>query len=187
MGSAERIKHVARLVSTRGCNIIVLSAMAGTTNTLVDICNYLYKKNQAGARETVNAILAEHPTISVILDIHRDAIQRDETTIVAPVAEIGGRQCAQVMVIAGCDDGTLNIPNWRQNLRFAAELLNQMEADWPTLTRPLFFAHRKYNQDMAPTALLIEVGSSGNTFEEAEYAAQLTGRSLCKVLKRMEE
>ena len=63
MGSAERIKHVARLVSTRGCNIIVLSAMAGTTNTLVDICNYLYKKNQAGARETVNAMQSRYEQV----------------------------------------------------------------------------------------------------------------------------
>ena len=63
VGSAGRIKHVARLVSTRGRNIIVLSAMAGTTNTLVDICNYLYKKNQAGARETVNAMQSRYEQV----------------------------------------------------------------------------------------------------------------------------
>ena len=44
VGSALRIKEVAKLVTSRGKNIIVLSAMSGTTNTLVEICDYLYKK-----------------------------------------------------------------------------------------------------------------------------------------------
>ena len=56
VGSAERIKHVADLVSSRGKNIIVLSAMAGTTNTLVEISDYLYKKNVDGAKETINGL-----------------------------------------------------------------------------------------------------------------------------------
>lgn len=54
VGSAERIKNVAELISKRGKNIIVLSAMAGTTNTLVEISDYLYKKNVDGAKETIN-------------------------------------------------------------------------------------------------------------------------------------
>lgn len=54
VGSAERIKEVAKLVTDRGKNIIVLSAMSGTTNTLVEISDYLYKKNIEGAKETIN-------------------------------------------------------------------------------------------------------------------------------------
>ena len=61
-----------------------------------------------------------------------------------------------------------------------------MEEDWPTLARPLFFAHRKYNQDMAPGALLVEVGSNANTFEEAAHAARLVAKSLAAVLLEME-
>ena len=45
VGSAERIKNVARLIIERGKNIVVLSAMSGTTNTLVEISDYLYKHN----------------------------------------------------------------------------------------------------------------------------------------------
>lgn len=54
VGSAERIKNVAKLVSGRGKNIIVLSAMAGTTNTLVEIAGYLYRHNLNGAMEIAN-------------------------------------------------------------------------------------------------------------------------------------
>ncbi len=56
VGSAQRIKEVADLVTARGKNIIVLSAMSGTTNTLVEITDYLYKKNVDGAKEIVNQL-----------------------------------------------------------------------------------------------------------------------------------
>ena len=53
VGSAQRIKNVAKLITERGKNIVVLSAMSGTTNTLVEISDYLYKKNIDGAKETI--------------------------------------------------------------------------------------------------------------------------------------
>jgi len=54
VGSADRIKEVASLVSNGERKIIVLSAMAGTTNNLVDIANYLYKKNLDAANELIS-------------------------------------------------------------------------------------------------------------------------------------
>lgn len=54
VGSAERIKRVADLIAPRGRNIIVLSAMSGTTNTLVEIADYLSRGNVDGAKETIN-------------------------------------------------------------------------------------------------------------------------------------
>ncbi len=60
VGSAERIKNVAQLVTSRGKNIIVLSAMAGTTNTLVEISDYLYKKNVDGAKEIINSLESKY-------------------------------------------------------------------------------------------------------------------------------
>lgn len=60
VGSAARIKDVVDLIMDRGRNIVVLSAMSGTTNTLVEISDYLYKKNVAGAKETINALQAKY-------------------------------------------------------------------------------------------------------------------------------
>lgn len=60
VGSAQRMKEVARLIIERGKNIIVLSAMSGTTNTLIEISDYLYKKNVDGAKETVNTLEAKY-------------------------------------------------------------------------------------------------------------------------------
>jgi aspartate kinase len=60
VGSAARIKEVAKLVTERGKNIVVLSAMSGTTNTLVEISDYLYKKNVDGAKEIVNQLESKY-------------------------------------------------------------------------------------------------------------------------------
>lgn len=71
VGSAERIRHVADLVSSRGKNIIVLSAMSGTTNSLVEIADYLYKKNTNGAKETINLLESKYlKTIAALYDKH---------------------------------------------------------------------------------------------------------------------
>ena len=53
VGSAQRMKDVAKLIIGRGKNIVVLSAMSGTTNALVDISNCLYQKNMEGAKEVI--------------------------------------------------------------------------------------------------------------------------------------
>lgn len=70
VGSAERIKNVAKLVTDKGCNVVVLSAMSGTTNTLVEISDYLYKGNAAGALETINALEVKYnSTIDSLFDV----------------------------------------------------------------------------------------------------------------------
>jgi aspartate kinase len=56
VGSAERMQEVADLVTVRGRKIVVLSAMSGTTNSLFEIANYLYKKNLDGANEVINRL-----------------------------------------------------------------------------------------------------------------------------------
>lgn len=60
VGSAQRMKHVAGLVSGKRGNFVVLSAMSGTTNTLVEIAEYLYRNNPSGAVETINALEAKY-------------------------------------------------------------------------------------------------------------------------------
>ncbi len=60
VGSAERIKNVAKIIVERGHNIVVLSAMSGTTNSLVEVADYLYKGNIRGAKETVFALEAKY-------------------------------------------------------------------------------------------------------------------------------
>ena len=78
VGSAERIKNVANLVIERGKNIVVLSAMSGTTNTLVEISDYLYKHNIDGAKETINIL--EKKYFNTIRDLFDSEADRDAAT-----------------------------------------------------------------------------------------------------------
>ncbi len=137
-----------------------------------------YNNSYDRSRVTVENILAEYPSIKVVLDIHRDAIERADGTRIAPVAEIDGKNAAQIMIISGCDDGTMNMPDYMKNFRFSSALQQQLETDYPGLARAVLFDYRKYNQDLTPGSILIEVGSHANSIDEAVYSGELVGKAL---------
>ena len=143
--------------------------------TLHDYPSYngSYEKSNA----TVRSYLEQYPSIKVVLDVHRDAIQREDGTRIKPVAKINGQTAAQVMIICGADNGG-NLPNFRQNLRFAARWEAKMEEMYPGLTRPVLFDYRYYNQDLTTGSLLIEMGGHANTLDEALYSGELVGKAL---------
>ena len=142
-----------------------------------------YTGSYANSRAVVQQYLAQYPSIKVVLDVHRDAIERENGTRCAPVCTIDGRQAAQVMIICGCDNGTsVQLPAWRQNLRFAAAWERSMEAKYPGLTRPVLFCYRFYNQDLTTGSLLIEIGGHGNNLNEALYAGYLAAQGLADAL-----
>ena len=123
--------------------------------------------------------LAQYPSIKVVLDVHRDAIETENGSRMAPVCTVNGRQTAQVMIICGCDNGTtVQLPDWRQNLRVAAAWERAMEGMYPGFTRPVLFSYRFYNQDLTTGSLLIEIGGHGNNLNEALYAGQLAAKGL---------
>lgn len=130
--------------------------------------------------DRVEELLAEYPSIRVVVDVHRDAIESDGVRY-APVATIDGKPCAQVMIICG----NLNVPQYRYNLRFASRLQSKMETLYPGLTRPLLFSERNYNQELTKNSFLIEMGSSSNSLEEAMYAGELVGVALAELIMEL--
>jgi len=137
--------------------------------------------------QTIAYYLEKYPSIRVLLDIHRDALERDNHVIVKPVAEINGQTAAQIMILVGCASPNLDIPHWRENLRFAAAFQDAMESSYPQLTRPVWLRHRRYNQHMHTGALLVEIGSNANTLEEAIYSATLAGQALADFIRENTE
>lgn len=144
--------------------------------------NPSYNGSYERSAVTVKKILKENPTIKVVLDIHRDAIQQENGDRIAPVAEINGKKAAQIMIISGCDDGTMNMPNYLKNFRLASLLQQQIEKDNKGLTRAVLFDYRKYNQDLTTGSLLIEVGAYSNSLDQAVYSAELIGDSIAQAL-----
>lgn len=131
---------------------------------------------------TTENALSRYPSVKVVLDIHRDAIEYQDGTRVSAVTEIEGRKAAQVMIISAADDGNYDIPDYLENLHFASELQQSMESRYSGLTRPVLFQYCQYNQQISTGALLIEVGSHGNSIEQAVYSGQLIGSALSELL-----
>ncbi len=150
----------------------------------------IYDKKYNGAydrsREQVQKYLKEYPSIQVVLDIHRDAIQYNDGTKVKPVTEIMGKKCAQMMIISGCQEagnGITDFPDWEYNLVFALHLQKTLEDMFASITRPVYFCPRRYIMNESHCNLLIEMGSDANTLSEGVYAGKCLGTALTSLLE----
>jgi len=135
------------------------------------------------SRATITKIIEDNPTIQISIDVHRDAIHNSDTRRTKPVTEINGKKAAQVMIIAGCQDGRVeHFEGWEKNLTFDLRFQQTAETMFPTLMRPVLFSGRKYNMDLLPCSALFEFGSDSNTLEEAEYSGHLIGQALARFI-----
>lgn len=133
--------------------------------------------------ETVQKNLKKYPSIRLVLDIHRDSIMSDDTTVVKPTATVNGRNAAQMMIICSVVS-TKKLPNshWEENLSLATKWQKLLMTEYPGLMRPLSTVASRYNQHLCAGYLLVEVGAEGNTLGEAVYSGQLLGKTVAKLL-----
>lgn len=122
-------------------------------------------------RKAIQSTMAENPSIQLLLDLHRDAAESGGRQLRTAVETAGG-DTAQVMFVLGCGNASLNNPNWQRSLSIALKLQSILEAQVPGITRPISLRPQRFNQDLASGALLIEIGTAGNTQEEALRAAR---------------
>lgn len=137
------------------------------------------------AREGVQKILAEYPSIDVVIDLHRDGVSEDTYLI----TEIGGKKTAQVMFLNGVsrlnkngDIEYLANPYKTENLAFSLQMYLTAQANYDSFVRKIFVKGYRYNLDLKPRSLLVEVGSQTNTVEEAKNAMEPLAAILYKVL-----
>lgn len=131
-----------------------------------------YNGSYAQARTAVERHLTENPSICLVLDIHRDAMTDSEGRQVAHTQQIPEGTAAKLMLVSGSDAGGLSYPSWQQNLSLAVKLQAVLERENPGICRPVSFRTGRYNQDLFPNMLLVEVGAAGNTRQEALLAAE---------------
>lgn len=130
-----------------------------------------YNGAYGNARESIQRILQENPSVCMVLDLHRDAAQDDAGNQVRHTVQTDRGEAAQLMLVMGSDSGVLTHEQWQKNLSLAVKLQAQLEGNCPGLCRPIQLRSSRYNQDLSTGALLIEVGSAGNTRQEALLAA----------------
>jgi len=127
----------------------------------------------------------QYPSICVVLDVHRDALAAADGTVYKTAAEINGEKTAQCMLVVGTDDSLGTPGGWQENLAFAVQIESRLNADWPTLARPIALRPTRFNQELSPCSMLVEVGSHGNTLQEALAAGRYFASSLASLLDCM--
>ena len=141
-----------------------------------------YTGSYARAEAAITQYLDSFPDIRVVLDIHRDALGSGDV-LYKTMAEEEGNVASQIMLLVGTDESGLEHAFWRGNLAFALYLQNAVNSAFPTLMRPVLLVSQRYNQQLTPGSLIVEVGSSGNTLREALAAIRLFGRAVAPALQ----
>lgn len=159
--------QVAEILEAAGINVI-------HDRTLHDYP--AYNGSYGRCRETAAARLRQYPSLLLVMDIHRDAADTPSGQM-RTVAHVEGMDSAQIMFVMGTDESAPN-PHWEYNLSLALKLQAQLETQSPGITRPLCLRPQRFNQDLAPGCMLIEVGSAGNSHREATLAARQLGLAI---------
>ena len=133
--------------------------------------------------DAVEKAMAEHPSISFVLDVHRDAISDGDGSPYKVVSNVAGLNVAQMSLVIGTDGGGLDHPEWRENLKLAAAVQQTLTERYPTLMRPITVRNSRYNQHVTPGALLVEMGAAGNSLDEALASARLFAAALAETIK----
>ncbi len=144
--------------------------------TLHDYPNW--NRSYQNSLVSVQQLLKVNPEVKAVFDIHRDAGFTSKTPT---TTTIHGKEAARIMLVIGA-----NHDNWNENLAFARALKETCDALYPGLLRDKIHIKEtgRYNQQVHPHAVLLEIGSDLNTQEEADYAMECFAQVVAEVLKR---
>ena len=136
----------------------------------------LYEGAYTRSLEGIEAYLEKYPSISFILDIHRDAVEDAQHRQYKLISQ-EDPNAAQISFVMGS-----NHDGWQENLKLAGAVAEAIKADHPTVMRPITLRNSNYNQHKSPGSMLVEVGAAGNSLEEALNSARIFADGFAKVL-----
>lgn len=144
--------------------------------------DYDYNGSYSKSYDTVQQILADNPSIKIVLDVHRDGITYEDGSGLRVISDINGKTAGQFMLVVGTDEGGLYHPAWEDNLSFAVKLQARMNEKYPGLARPLNLRQERFNQNLSPGMIIVECGGNGNSLAEVKYGAELFSSALYDVI-----
>lgn len=152
------------------------------------LCDYpayngAYDRSKAVAEQW----LERYPSIKVVFDVHRDALVGNEGEVYKLVSDEAGQKVAQVMMVLGTDAGGADHPRWKDNLAFALKLQRNLVKGYASLARPTVLRKSRYNQQLCPGSVLVEVGGHGNSLSEAIAGGRLWADNVARTLLEMKE
>ena len=152
------------------------------------LCDYpSYNGAYDRSKAVVEQWMAQYPTIKVVLDVHRDALVGSGGEVYKMVSVEAGRKVAQVMMVLGTDAGGADHPRWKDNMAFALRLQRNLVKGYDSLVRPTVLRKSRYNQQLCPGSILVEVGGHGNTLSEAIAGGRLWADNVARTLLEMKQ
>lgn len=139
--------------------------------TMYDVPSY--NDAYVQARSAIEAHLKEYPSIQLVLDLHRDAATDSAGNQIRYSVATAEGETAKLMLVLGT-----NHDSWTGNLALAAKLQVQLERLCPGISRPTNLRAQRFNQDLCPNTLLVEVGATGNTRQEALTATKYLAQAI---------
>ncbi len=166
-------KVIAEILESEGIGVV-------HDTTVHDYPSYsgAYTRSMA----TVEKNLKAYPSIKLVLDVHRDGIIGEDGTKLKVLADINGEMTAQCMFVIG-SNAVLPHDNWISNMRLACNLQRYANENYPGLMRAINLRKERFNQQVAAGSIIIEVGSNGNTLDEAKCGAKFMAKTIAAVLK----
>lgn len=136
----------------------------------------LYDGAYTRSLEGIETYLEKYPSISFILDIHRDAVEDAQQRQYKLISQ-EDPNAAQISFVMGS-----NHDGWQENLKLAVAVAEAIKESYPTVMRPITLRNSNYNQHKSLGSLLVEVGAAGNSLEEALNSARIFADGFAKVL-----
>lgn len=127
------------------------------------------------ALDAVEKILAENPSIKVVIDLHRDGVAEGTHL----VTTVNGKPTAKIMFFNGLcrsangtSGGYLQNPYLEDNLAFSLQMQIKAAEKYPEFTRRIYLRNYRFNMHVMPRTLLVECGAQTNTVEEVQNAME---------------
>lgn len=140
-----------------------------------------YNDSYENARNAAQEYLRQYPSIRMVLDVHRDAALKSDGTQYATSASVNGVSAAQLMLVVGSDASGRYHTQWQENLAVALKLHAELERICPGITRPLILRAQRFNHDLAQGAMIVEVGTAGNTLAQAKAAIPVLAQAIIEL------
>ena len=170
--------EIENILKSRGISVV-------HDRTIYDSPSYngSYTRTLAG----ICAQMKKTPGITVMLDIHRDSMVSKSGVKYKTYATVNGKPSAQIMLVMSTGESGLPHPNWQENLKFGVKLQCRIANKYPGLLRPINLRTERFNMHVTTGSLLLEVGSSGNTLEEALTAVRPLSEELAALLNAVKK
>lgn len=137
-----------------------------------------YNNAYKNSMKTLNKNLEEYSHFGLVIDVHRDA---SSDLTFGPKVKINGKDTAKLMIVIGVGYQSLENKYWKENLATALKIAKIGEAMYPGLFRHVLVRDSRYNQHIEDGSILVEVGATGNTLEEAYYGVRCLGNIIAKI------